>query len=89
MTNLQSYLSDFVPITPSFESVVTGRLVRLTHPEDRQGTYVKVALTKCGNNLAADSWCLQARGHSGPCWMCSKSLFMEADGAWARLVTDS
>jgi hypothetical protein len=80
---------DCDPIAPTFTSIVPGRLVKLIEPEERRGTYSLVSLDKCCNDIVPGSWCVQARGHDGPCWLCTEDLYLRTEGAWAKLVTDS
>ena len=76
-------------VAPTFTSVVPGRMVKLVEPEELRGTYVLTDSWACGCSLVPSAWCLQVSGHKGPCWNCTEELFIETQGAWAKLVTDS
>jgi len=63
-------------------------MIKLVDPAELAGTYVLVEALACGNSCHPDVWCVQVDEHFGPCWKCSKELYLEIKGAWARLVTD-
>jgi hypothetical protein len=75
-------------VCPSFQSVVRGKLVKLTEPLELRGSYVLVDAHACANSNHNDVWCMQVNDHHGPCWRCSEELYMSTRGAWAKLVTD-
>lgn len=76
-------------VAPSFTSVVKGRMAKLTEPEELAGTYVLVEADACANSVYSNVWCMQVVDHRGPCWNCSEELYMQTNGAWAKLAAAS
>lgn len=77
------------PVVPTLTTVVKDRVCKLWIDSDidhDNDIAVRITSRMCGNTWHADCWCVQPAGHQGPCWDCSKELYLELEDeghAWA------